>query len=159
MPLKLVIKRGDKLVLNGAVIENVGSDAEILLHNQATVLRSRDILTAEDAATPASRAYFALQSAYMFAPRREEFLALFEERARDYASAAPSAAGIIEEVRKAIAGGRLYPALKACQKLIEHEAQLIGLFQKMSEIETEIVESVEILADASGAAPAVDERR
>jgi flagellar protein FlbT len=142
MPLKLVIKRGDKLVLNGAVIENVGNDAEILLHNQATVLRSRDILTAEDAATPASRTYFALQSAYMFATRREEFMTHFEECAREYLAAAPSAAKIVADVRAAIAADRLYPALKACQKLIEHEARLIGLYRRMTEVDDDLIEEV-----------------
>ena len=76
MPLKLDLKCGEKMIVNGAVLENVGPNAKILIHNLATVLREKEILTQEDAATPASRVYFSLQCAYMFSEAREDLAAL-----------------------------------------------------------------------------------
>ncbi len=52
MPLKLDLKCGEKMIVNGAVLENVGPNAKILIHNLATVLREKEILTQDDAATP-----------------------------------------------------------------------------------------------------------
>ena len=67
MPLKLSLAKGEKMVVNGAVIRNDGTDANIVFENQANILRHKDILTTEKATTPASRVYLALQCAYMFA--------------------------------------------------------------------------------------------
>ena len=66
MPLKLDLKAGEKMVINGAVLENVGPNAKILVHNQAMILREKEVLTEDICATPASRIYLALQCAYMF---------------------------------------------------------------------------------------------
>lgn len=129
MPLKLVLKSGDRIVLNGAVVENAGADAELLLLNQASVLRGKDVLSDEDAATPAARVYMALQLAYLFPDRREEHLLQFRTFARQYTEAAPSATAIIDEVEDLISKDRFYPALKASQKLIAHEAGVLAAFR------------------------------
>ena len=41
MPLKLDLKTGEKMVVNGAVLENVGPSAKILVHNMASILREK----------------------------------------------------------------------------------------------------------------------
>ena len=71
MPLKLDFKAGEKLVINGAVVENVGGNAKLLVHNESAIIREKEILTQAETNTPAARVYFALQCAYMF-PRHEE---------------------------------------------------------------------------------------
>lgn len=57
MPLKLEFKSGDKLMINGAVIENIGANAKILVHNEAAILRNKEVLSETDEATPAARVY------------------------------------------------------------------------------------------------------
>ena len=57
MPLSIDFKAGDKIIINGAVIENLGSNSTISIHNQAAILRGKEILSAEDSTTPASRIY------------------------------------------------------------------------------------------------------
>ena len=57
------IKSGDKLIINGAVIENTGSNTKLLIHNQASILRQKEVMSEEDSITPAARVYFALQCA------------------------------------------------------------------------------------------------
>ena len=41
MPLKLDFKAGDKMIINGTVIENVGPNAKLLIHNEASILREQ----------------------------------------------------------------------------------------------------------------------
>ena len=70
MPLKLTLAKGEKFIVNGAVIRNDGRDASLVFENHAQILRHKDILTAANATTPAARVYLALQCAYLFAERK-----------------------------------------------------------------------------------------
>jgi len=129
MPLKLDFKTGDKIIINGTVLENAGPNSKLLVHNQAAILRSKEILSDEDAKTPASRVYFALQCAYIFPNREEEYLDAFGKLLDEYLSAAPSAVDIAEEMRREVKDGNLYKGLKESQKLIEHERHLFDDMQ------------------------------
>ncbi len=60
------IKSGDKLIINGAVIEITGSNTKLLIHNQVSIHRQKEIMSEEESVTPAARVYFALQCAYIF---------------------------------------------------------------------------------------------
>ena len=117
------------MVINGAVLENVGSNAKIIVHNLATILREKEVLSESVAATPASRVYFALQCAYMFPEKRDEYLALLETHLTDYLEACPSATAIGEKIRGHIKADNLYKGLKAVQELIEHETKVLNSFQ------------------------------
>jgi len=117
------------MVINGAVLENVGSNAKIIVHNQATILREKEVLSESVAATPASRVYFALQCAYMFPEKRDEYLELLETHLTDYLDACPSATAIGEKIRGHIEAENLYKGLKAVQELIEHEVKVMNSFQ------------------------------
>lgn len=138
MPLKLDLKCGEKMIVNGAVLENVGPNAKILIHNLATVLREKEILTQEDAATPASRVYFALQCAYMFDDAREEHLKNFHRYLKDYLNACPSAAEIADVIRGHIENENFYKGLKSSRNLIAHEVRTLDEFNsgmnKLSQI-------------------------
>src|SRR5258708_19515559 len=66
MPLKLVLKPKEKLIVNGAVVSN-GSPRAVTLtfHNKAQLLQQKDVLLPEEATTPLLRTYFALQCMYL----------------------------------------------------------------------------------------------
>ena len=125
MPLKLTLGKGEKLIVNGAVVKNDGDVASLVFENQAHILRQKDILTTEDAKTPAARVYLALQCAYLFPDRRASFVEEFDKLLGDYLQAAPSAETLAEEIRQRLAADQLYAGLKACQKLIDHEAGIL----------------------------------
>ncbi len=125
MPLKLDFKAGDKMVINGAVLENIGPNAKILVHNDSAILREKEILSVADTKTPAARVYFSLQCAYMFPDKKDEYLKVFEQFLEEYVAACPSAGKIAEEVRSGIGEGRIYKGLKAAHKLIRHERDLL----------------------------------
>ncbi len=127
MPLKIALKAGEKIIINGAVMENVGSGVmKALILNNATILRERDIITEEDARTPASRVYFAIQNLYLFPNRRDNYLPLATRFLSDYGGAAPSAQSLIKEILEAVNQDKLYQALHLARKLVEHEGRVIG---------------------------------
>ncbi len=66
MPLTINLKPKERLIVNGVVIENSSTPSRILIHNTAALLREKDILTEEQATTPARRIYFAIQCEYLF---------------------------------------------------------------------------------------------
>ncbi|MEK9673593.1 MAG: flagellar biosynthesis repressor FlbT [Rhodospirillaceae bacterium] len=122
MPLKLDFKAGEKLVINGAVVENVGGNAKLLVHNESAIIREKEVLAQAETNTPAARVYFALQCAYMFPRHEAEYVDAFREYLNDYVAAAPSAKAIGDEIFKFVDDAKLYRALKTTQKLIRHEA-------------------------------------
>jgi flagellar protein FlbT len=126
LPLALDLKHGDKIIVNGAVIENSGHNTQILVHNDAAILRGKEIMIENSANTPASRAYFALQCAYIFPNARKNYLAAFDELLIDYIKACPSARDIGRDIVERLAGGTLYSALKATRKLVAHEKKLMN---------------------------------
>ncbi len=125
MPLLIDFKSGDKIIINGAVIENNGAASKLLIHNQAAILRGREVLSEEDVRTPASRVYFMLQCAYMFADKKEDYLKLFRNFLNDYVSACPSARPIADKMLIQVENGHLYKGLKATQDLVRHESDLL----------------------------------
>jgi len=131
MPLKLQIKKGKKIIINGAVIENITShNVSLLVMNNASILRDSDILTPEQAATPASRIYYALQCLYLFPEDREEHLPLLNQFALSYLEAAPSSRPIVDGIRKLVDEGGVYQALKKGRELIAHERKVLSHVQE-----------------------------
>ncbi|MGJ3258664.1 MAG: flagellar biosynthesis repressor FlbT [Rhodospirillales bacterium] len=138
MPLKLDFKAGNKMVINGAVVENIGHNASLLIHNEAAILREKEILSEAETVTPAARVYFALQCAYMFPENKDHYISAFRQLLNDYVTAAPSAKEIGDEILAQIDKGRVYSGLKLTQKLIGHE---IKIFENFShELEDELEE-------------------
>jgi flagellar protein FlbT len=131
MPLKIQIKSGQRIIINGAVIENVSpKTVSLLIKNEASMLREDDVLSPEDAATPASRLYYALQCLYLFPHAKDWYLPLFKELSDSYVRAAPSSRDIIDAVNALVEGNHYYSALKKAQELIEHEGKVLSHAQE-----------------------------
>lgn len=133
LPLKLDFKSGDKMIINGAVVENVGANAKFLIHNESAILREKEVLTDEETTTPASRIYYALQCAYVFPHQKEESLKRFREFLGDFVKACPSTKPIVDEIEENVANDKLYRGLKLTQKLIFHESTVFGQMQSTME--------------------------
>ncbi len=126
MALVIHLKRNGQIIVNGAVLENLsGRSISFCVKNDAAILRDRDILKVEEATTPATRIYFALQCMYLFPGRRDEHAAQFEALLASFLEAVPSVEPIVAEVRAAIAAGNDYAALKCAQTLIQHEGKIL----------------------------------
>lgn len=125
MPLKLVLKNDEKIIINGAVLKNVGGTLRALVLNEAAILREKDIITEDEALTPASRAYFAIQNLYIFPSLRDKYASLAEKFLAEYAAAAPSAAALVDDVLEAIRVGKYYDALRKSREIVEHEGRIV----------------------------------
>ncbi|MGB0748807.1 MAG: flagellar biosynthesis repressor FlbT [Magnetospiraceae bacterium] len=126
MPLKIQIKQGKKIIVNGAVLENVsGQTVALVLMNEATVLRDSDILTPDEAVSPASRVYYAIQIMYLFPEHRADSESKLETLLNEYEAAAPSAVEIIADLRRLVSEENYYPAMKRARDLIGHETGVL----------------------------------
>lgn len=126
MPLVIDLKPGEKVIINGAVIENSGSSSKLRIHNQSNVLKQKEIMTEEDAKTPASRVYFCLQCAYIFPGEREKYMEAFATYLKQYVDACPSAAPIASDIVTEVTGDNYYKALRCASKLLKHEKDVFG---------------------------------
>lgn len=130
MPLLIDFKSGDKLIINGSALENIGSNTKILVHNKSAILREKEVLLEEDARTPASRVYFELQGAYISADphEREEHLKNYDLRLDEFISACPMAMEIAFKVREFVEHDHVYKGLKEAQNLIKYESGVLKEF-------------------------------
>lgn len=124
MPLIIDLKPGEKVIVNGAVIENAGSSTKLRILNQSKILKQKEIMVEAEVNTPASRVYFCLQCAYIFPEELDKYIELFVKYMDQYLEACPSAAEIAKEIIDDVREGQLYQALKAARKLLKHEQKL-----------------------------------
>src|SRR5437870_12343211 len=109
MPLKLVLKPNEKLIVNGAVVSNSSPRSVTLsFHNKAQLLQQKDVLLPEDASTPLLRTYFAVQSMYIDPERVDEHRRLFMQFASELYAATSNAEirGAIETALKHVSEGQ-----------------------------------------------------
>ena len=125
MALKVELKPGEKLLVGNCVITNSDQRTRLFIDGNAPILREKDILTSETANTPAKRVYLAVQLMYIDEDE-EKAKQSYLELSRDFVEAVPSAIGIIDQINNEILTGSLYKALKAAQRLIEYEQDLLN---------------------------------
>jgi flagellar biosynthesis repressor protein FlbT len=121
MSLKLVLKPDEKIIINQAVIINGKSKTEITIENKSTILRKKDLLSEDEANSPAKLIYFLIQLIYIFPDQTEQSIPKLHELIAQYLNAAPSAGEIIATIFKELDQANYYLALKKCKKLINHE--------------------------------------
>ncbi len=126
MPLTINLKPHERLIVNGVVIENSGPAAKILVHNNAALLREKDIVTEEQATTPARRIYFSLQCQYLFPGKSDVFLPIIDKFLGEFEEAAPSTAVLIAEIRQHVSDGQFYRALKSAKQLMTREQEILN---------------------------------
>ncbi len=125
MALKVELKPGEKLLVGNCIITNSDQRTRLFIDGHAPILREKDILTSETANTPAKRIYLAVQLMYIDndTARAQE---TYNEMSRDFVAAVPSSLPIVDQINNEILTGSLYKALKASQKLIEYEQDLLN---------------------------------
>ncbi len=123
MPLRIKLPSKEKIIINGAVIENAGEATTIILHNKVDILRRKEVMKEEDALTPSRRIYYTLQSAYLFKDERDKYLDIAFNFIKEYEEAAPSASEYCDIIKGFIADDNFYDALRKTSELITHEAE------------------------------------
>lgn len=130
MGLKLKLKPNERVYIAGALIRNTGSGAVLELMNEVPMLREKDILLEQDAATPCQKLYLIVQTLYFDKPSDGALLASYESLAKDVVAAAPSLEKELRPVGEKVREGHYYPALKELQKVITLESTLLAYAKK-----------------------------
>ena len=126
--LVLELRQGDLMVVNGAPIR-FRTRARLELTAHARFLFGKQIMSPEQANTPARRLYFALQCAYIGSDEeRPRGLATARELAAAFHSAttSPLAREVIERAIAAAEADDCYQALKLTRRIIRHEDAVLG---------------------------------
>ncbi|SEP99050.1 flagellar protein FlbT [Devosia sp. YR412] len=125
MALKVELKPGEKLLVGNCIITNSDQRTRLFIDGRVPILREKDILTAETANTPAKRIYLAVQLMYIeedISTARDQYFALVNE----FIKAVPSSISLVNQINNEILTEQLYKALKAAQKLIDYEQDLLS---------------------------------
>lgn len=132
MALKLILKPSEKVIINQAVIVNGSHKSEIILQNKANVLRERDILTEEQANSPAKRVYFTVQMMYIFPENKNDHVDKFNVFSKQFLDAVPSSYDYIKDITEKVEKDDIYGALKKCHALVGYEKELIENAKQVS---------------------------
>ena len=122
--LVLELKSGETMLINGAAIR-FRTRTRIELLSRARFLFGRQIMSSDEAQTPAGRLCHALQMAYVGADdlRAAAVLEANTLLEAQHANAEEEAfVATLAEIRSAIAAGEFYPALRRARGLVAREA-------------------------------------
>ena len=137
MPLKIQLKPKERVIINGAVIE--GHDdarTEIVVLNNASVMRQKHILQQDEANTPVKRLYFALQMLYIEdRENHDPYKKSFEQYHKDLDEtlSLPAIKVSLGLIKQAVTQEKYYDALKVCRELIKVEAELFKYANPMED--------------------------
>jgi flagellar protein FlbT len=134
MPLKIQLKPKERVIINGAVIEgHPDNRTEIVVMNNASVMRQKHILQESEADTPVKRLYFTLQMLYIDEEHRGGYEASFRKYHADLADTLklPIITTSLVLIDSAVKDGKYYDAMKVCRDLIKVEAELFKISNPM----------------------------
>jgi len=126
MPLKITLKPGEKIIIDGAVIKNGEKTTTFYIENKATILREKDIMREEDAITYCSKIYFIIQLMYLDGKNMVEYHNIYWKLVQDLVEAVPRATGIVDAISQNILEENYYKALKLAKRLIAFEKEVLG---------------------------------
>ncbi len=117
MPLKLVLRPGEKLIVNGAVLGVGDHPVSLFFYNKVNFLRGREIMKEENCDTIEKKLYFIIQLIYIFPEDAELNLVKFGIILDEARLALPDERVLFDEVQQLVLAGNYYRALKICRKL------------------------------------------
>ena len=126
MALKIVLKPGERIIIGVAVITNGKTTAQLLVDNQVSILRQKDIMGESEATTPCRRIYLAIQLMYIDAGNLTMYHHTYWNLVKDVLEAAPSTLPLIDRISDHILNNRHYQGLKLAKKLIEYEEEAVA---------------------------------
>lgn len=134
MTLRISLKDGEKVVVNGAVLCAVGR-TQLTVENNVAIMRGRDVMSPEEANTPAKRLYFACMMAYIDQGDLARHQDAIVERVRDLMDAlqSPDARAVCIAFAQKVAVSDFYRALADCRWLINYEAEAMARFPVAAE--------------------------
>jgi len=126
MTLRISLRDGEKMIVNGAVLRAIGR-TDFVVENNVSLLRGREVMSAEDAVTPARRLYFACMMAYIDPKSQSRHQDAIVQYLGDLLGAleALEAKAICARFAHKVATGNYYRALADCRLLIDYETMAL----------------------------------
>lgn len=120
--LRISLRDGEKIVVNGAVLRAVGR-TDLVVENQVSVLRGREVMRPEEATTPARQLYFHTIMAYVDPAGSEEHQEKIIQALEVVMNLLPSEEAGAQSLcfAKHVAQLQFYKALGDCRQLIRLE--------------------------------------
>lgn len=127
MTLRISLRDGEKLIVNGAVLRALGR-TEVVVENHAALLRGREIMSPDEASSPARRLYFACMMAYIgddgAGTHQDRIVTLLRELIGALES--EDAKGVCVRFANRVATSDYYRALADCRELIAYETTALA---------------------------------
>ena len=126
MALKITLKPNEKMIVGGAVVTNGNTkNTDLIIENNVPVLRQKDILSEQQAASHCSRIYFIIQLMYIDSENMTDHQHTYWKLVRELLDAVPRLTGHIDEINEHILIGNYYRALKLASQLIDYEQEVL----------------------------------
>lgn len=126
MALKITLRPGERMIISSAVVRNGDDKCNLIIENNVPILREKDIMGEKEADSPARRIYFTIQLMYIDRKNLQSHHKVYWKLVHDFLDAAPSAAGLIDQISDHILNDDYYKAIKLTHSLVEYERELIG---------------------------------
>lgn len=124
--LRISLRDGEKIIVNGAVLKAVGR-TDLVVENQVSILRGRQVMKPEEATTPARQLYFHTIMAYVDSTDSENHQDRIVEALEKVMALLPSpeASAVSLSFAKQVAQLQFYKALGDCRELMRLESEAI----------------------------------
>jgi flagellar protein FlbT len=125
MPLKLTLKPREKFVVNGGVLVNGDRRSDLILENQVSLLRERDVLQPDEADTPMKRIYFTIMMMYLDGGLEGEYYGQFTDLMTDFMCAVTTKE-VVEKCHRILDDvheQRFYTAMMMSKSLLPFEKE------------------------------------
>ena len=134
MALKISLKPHERMIIGGAVVSNGDSRTRLVIENKVPLLREKDILSEQEANSPARRIYFVIQLMYVDEENLMTHHQLYWNLVEELVRAAPSVVTLVDPISEHILFGRYYQALKLAQQLIEYEEEAMNATESVGSL-------------------------
>jgi flagellar protein FlbT len=125
--VRITLRDGERIFINGAVIKAEGrSSFEIL--NDVPYLHEQEIMQSQHAMTPLRQLYYVLQTMVLEPNGIETARGVYDDTMRMLGLAFENKAVVegLETIRRQVAGGAPFEALKTVRTLIPFEDDILG---------------------------------
>ncbi len=134
MALKISLKPHERMIIGGAVVTNGDSRTQLVIENRVPLLREKDILSEQEAKSPARRIYFVTQLMYVDQENLMTHHQLYWNLVEELVRAAPSVVNLVDQISEHILLGRYYQALKVARQLIEYEEEVMNATESVGSL-------------------------
>jgi len=125
MPLKIVLKPGEQMIIDGAVIRNGETKSEFTVENRVPLLRQKDILSEKNADTVCRKIYFTIQLMYIGKTDAVALHNAYWKLVHPLVAAVPKTLALVDQMSEQILAGQYYRALKLARKLMTYEEEVM----------------------------------